>query len=113
GLGPIQATNPCVTGDTLVAVADGRGHVTIGELAAEGNDVPVYCYNDRGAVAVRVMRRPRLTGAQKAVYKLVLDDGSSIRATENHKFHLRDGTNKAVTDLKPGDSLKILTRFKA
>lgn len=113
GLGPIQATNPCLTGDTLVAVADGRGHVTIAELAAQGKDVPVFCYDDRGSVTVRMMRHPRLTGRRRAVLKLLLDDGSAIRSTEDHKFCLRDGTYKQVRDLQAGDSLKILTRFKA
>ena len=35
------STNPCLTGDTLIAVADGRGHVSIKELAEAGKDVPV------------------------------------------------------------------------
>jgi ribonucleoside-diphosphate reductase alpha chain len=113
GLGPIHATNPCLTGETLVAVADGRGHVPIAELAAQGADVPVFCYDERGAIAVRTMRRPRLTGKGKAVLKLRLDDGSTIRATEDHKFRLRDGSYKAVRDLQAGDSLKIMTRFQA
>ncbi len=113
GLGPIHATNPCLTGETLVAVADGRGHVPIAELAAQGADVPVFCYDDRGAITVRTMRRPRLTGKGKAILKLRLDDGSTIRATEDHKFRLRDGTYKAVRDLRAGDSLKIMTRFQA
>jgi len=113
GLGPIQATNPCLTGDTLVAVADGRGHVPIAELAAQGDDVPVFCYDDRGTVAVRTMRHPRVTGKKKAVLRITLDDGSVVRATDNHKFRLRDGTYKEVRDFQAGDSLKILTRFKA
>ena len=113
GLGPIQATNPCLTGDTLVAVADGRGHVRIDELAAAGLDVPVFCLDDRGKVAVRTMRRPRKTGERVPVFKVTLDDGSSVRATANHKFRLRDGTYKEVRDLVPGDSLKIMTKFEA
>jgi ribonucleotide reductase alpha subunit len=113
GLGPIEATNPCLVAETLVAVADGRGHVSIGELAAEGKDVPVFCYDDRGSVTVRTMRHPRLTGRKQAILKLLLDDGSTIRATENHKFRLRDGSYRELKDLKAGDSLKILTRFKA
>jgi ribonucleoside-diphosphate reductase alpha chain len=113
GLGPIQATNPCVTADTLVAVADGRGHVSIGELAAEGKDVPVYCYDDRGSVAVRVLRRPRVTGRNSAVYKITLDDGSTLRATANHKFRLRDGSYREVNALQAGDSLALLTKFEA
>jgi len=113
GLGPIQATNPCLTGDSLVAVADGRGHVRIDELAREGKDVPVFCLDDRGAVAVRMMRRPRKTGDQVAVYKVKLDDGSILRATANHKFRLRDGSYREVADLKHGDSLAIMTKFLA
>jgi ribonucleotide reductase alpha subunit len=113
GLGPIHATNPCVTGETLVAVADGRGHVPIAQLATEGKDVPVYCYDDRGSITVRTMRHPRVTGKGKAILMLTLDDGSTVRATENHKFRLRDGSYKELRDLQPGDSLKVMTRFQA
>jgi ribonucleotide reductase alpha subunit len=113
GLGPIEATNPCVTGDTLVAVADGRGHVRIDELARDGSDVPVFCLTDRGAVTVRTMRHPRKTGTEAAILKITLDDGSTIRVTPNHKFFLRDGSHKEAQHLAPGDSLKIMTRFQA
>ena len=113
GLGPIQATNPCVTGETLVAVADGRGQVRIDELAACGKDVPVLCLNDRGAVTVRTMRHPRKTGEGVPIFKVTLDDGSTIRATENHKFRLRDGSYCEVLELKAGDSLTVVTKFEA
>jgi ribonucleotide reductase alpha subunit len=104
GLGPIQATNPCLTGDTLVSIA---------ELAAQGDDVPVFCYDDRGSITVRTMRHPRLTGKGKPVLRIVLDDGSVVRATDNHKFRLRDGSYREARELQAGDSLKIMTRFKA
>ncbi len=113
GLGPISATNPCLTADTLVAVADGRGHVPIGELAAAGKDVPVFCYDDSGSITVRTMRRPRKTGTSLAVYRVTLDDGSVVRATENHKFRLRDGTYREVRSLRGGESLAILTKYQA
>ncbi|MGH7728128.1 MAG: ribonucleotide reductase N-terminal alpha domain-containing protein [Vulcanimicrobiaceae bacterium] len=113
GLGPIQATNPCVTGDTLVAVADGRGHVRIDELAREGNDVPVFCFNARGRLAVRMMRHPRKTGERVPVFRVVLDDGSVLRATASHKFRLRDGSYKSVGELAGGESLALVTRYKA
>jgi len=38
------STNPCLTGETRIAVADGRGFVEIGKLAEAGLDVPVYCH---------------------------------------------------------------------
>ena len=113
GLGPIAATNPCVTGDTLVAVADGRGHVRIDDLARDGKDVPVFCVTPRGKLAVRMMRRPRKTAERVAVYKVTLDDGSVLRATPNHNFMLRDGTYREVAGLRHGDSLRVMTKYEA
>ena len=111
-MGEIYSCNPCVTGETLVAVADGRGNVPIKELAEAGKDVPVYALNERGAVVVRTMRNPRITG-HKPVFKVTLDDGSVVRATANHKLLLRGGGYKQVDELQQGDSLHIMTRFHA
>jgi len=103
-LGPIQGVNPCVTGDTLVALADGRGFKTIKELADEGKDVPVYSF-DSERVRISTGRNPRKTRSNVDVYKVILDDGSSFKATDDHKIMLRDGTYKKICDLKSGDSL--------
>lgn len=79
------STNPCITGDTLVAVADGRGYVSIKQLTDEGNDVPVYCYDTEGNIVIKLMRHPRITGYEK-IYKINFADGRSIKCTGNHKF---------------------------
>jgi len=107
------STNPCITGDTIVYVADGRGNISIKELAEEGKDVPVFCYDDKGKISIRTMRHPRITGYKQPIYKVTLDDGSIIRATDNHKMKLTDGNYKRVDKLAKGDSLKILTRYEA
>lgn len=112
-MGPIFASNPCVTAETLVAVADGRGNVPIKELAEAGKDVPVFALDGRGNIVIRTMRNPRITGHHKAVYKVTLDDGSTIRATANHKLLIRGGEYKRVDELQKGDSLHIMTRFHA
>ncbi|MEP7038618.1 MAG: HNH endonuclease, partial [Acidobacteriota bacterium] len=109
-MGAIYASNPCVTAETLVAVADGRGNVPIKELADAGEDVPVYALNERGQIVVRTMRNPRITGFEP-VYKVTLDDGSIVRATANHKLLIRGGGYKRVDELQKGDSLHIMTRF--
>jgi ribonucleotide reductase alpha subunit len=112
GLGPIEATNPCLTGDTLVAVADGRGHVSIAELAASGDDVPVFCYDERGRIKVRTMRHPRITATGKPVLRITLDDGSVVRSTDNHQFRLRDGSYVKASELCAGDSLALMSRYE-
>ena len=110
-LGEIEATNPCVTGDTLVAVADGRNCVPIKQLAAEGKDVPVYCYGN-GRVQIRMGRNPRLTRKNVEIWKVVLDDGSEVKATSDHKFILRDGATIELRNLKEGDSLMPFYKYQ-
>ncbi|MCI5195290.1 MAG: hypothetical protein D3919_03485 [Candidatus Electrothrix sp. AW5] len=112
-LGEFESTNPCLAGDTLVAVADGRNAVPIQQLAEEGRDVPVFCRNHKGGASVRMMRNPRLTGHNKPILKVTLDDGNSVRVTENHKFVLSDGSVKEANELVSGDSLSLMTRREA
>jgi len=112
-LDPIKATNPCITGDTLVAVADGRDAVSFKQLASEGKDVLVYCKDNNGITTVKTMRNPRVTGYNEKVYKVTLDDGSSIKCTKNHKFLLKNGTYKEASELVTGTSLAITTKQKA
>jgi len=102
----VKGFNPCVTGDTLIAVADGRQAVHISVLVAKGKDVPVFCINPKtGRNHVRWGRNPRKTGEQVQILKVELDDGSFIRVTENHKFIMRNGTQCEAKFLKKGSSL--------
>jgi ribonucleotide reductase alpha subunit len=103
---PISGVNPCLTGETLVAVADGRKHISIKQLAEEDKDVPVYSYNeDKKKIEVKMMCHPRITGYKQKILKITLDDGSFIRCTENHKFYMKDGSKKEASTLKVNDSL--------
>lgn len=107
------SSNPCLTGETLVYVADGRGSVSIGQLAEEGVDVDVFCLDENENISIRKMRNPRKTGERVPVFKITLDSGDVIRATENHKFKLKDGNYKEVKDLQKGDSLNLITKFES
>ncbi len=109
----IKSTNPCVTGDTLVAVADGRGAVSFAELTRAGLDVPVYTKDGAGNVTVRWLRHPRVTGHNQPIYQVTFDDGLQVRVTGNHKFNLTNGPAKEALSLRPGDSVASMTRFQA
>ncbi|MFX1294430.1 MAG: ribonucleotide reductase N-terminal alpha domain-containing protein [Promethearchaeota archaeon] len=109
-LGEIESTNPCLTGDTLVAVADGRSAVSIKQLAEEGKDVPVFTEDGSGKITVRFMKHPRLTGKNNPVYKITLDSGDILKATANHIFFLRNGMQKRTDELQINDSLHIFTK---
>jgi ribonucleotide reductase alpha subunit len=105
------STNPCLTGDTLVAVADGRGHVSIKQLAEEGNDVPVWTRNANGSIGIKLMRNPRVTGIDQDIYLITFDDGSTIKATANHRFLTSEGNPIRVDKMVKGTSLSIATRY--
>ena len=101
----INCTNPCLTGDTLIAVA-GRGPVAIRQLAEEGADVPVFALDKQTReITVRIGRNPRLTQKNAALVEVELDDGAMMRLTPQHRFMLRDGREIPAVDLQPGDSL--------
>jgi ribonucleotide reductase alpha subunit len=109
----VMGVNPCVTGNTLVYVADGRGNVPIKQLAEEEKDIPVFCFDSAKKITVRTMRNPRITGIDVPVYEILLDDGSSLKVTGNHKFLTTDGEYIDAKSLKFGESLKVTTRFEA
>lgn len=98
--------NPCIVGDTLIAVADDRGYVPIKTLVDNGEDnIPVLCFNKVGKVVVRNMINPRITQKNAKVYNVEFMDTKSVSVTSNHKFLTASGKYKSVNDLKPGDEL--------
>ena len=103
--GRINASNPCcITGDTLVAVADGRVAVPIKELV--GTEVPVFAHDHAtGKTTVSLMWNIEVKRRNVPVFRVTLDDGSTFRATDDHLIMLRDGAYRMVRDLKAGDSL--------
>lgn len=100
------STNPCFSGETLIAVADGRNAVSIKQLAEEGKDVPVYSLDKKtGLVEIKMGRNPRITGHDKKLVRVWLDDNSYVDTTPEHKFLLKDGGTVEAKDLAPGTSL--------
>ena len=106
-----RATNPCFSGDTLIAVADGRNAVSIKELAEADKDVPVYSVDKiTGEVSIKMGRHPRITGSNEKLVRVMLDDGTYLDTTPNHKFVLLDGSEIEAKNLKNGDSLPRFTK---
>lgn len=119
--------NPCFTGDTLVAVADGRNAVSIKELSESGGGFPVYSgiwvecvgrYSSHWKPEIK-MATAFKTG-EKEVIEVKLSDGTSFKCTPNHKLALPDGTYLEafkcvgkeiqpffVTDEKPSTDIHI------
>lgn len=109
----IISTNPCVVGDTLVAVADGRDYVSIKQLAEEGNDILVHSVDLKTRrPSIKLGRNPRKTRNNVPILKITFDDGSFIRTTEDHKFLDYNGNPIKAKDLKPKQKLLSFIKFQ-
>ncbi|MHA1816557.1 MAG: TSCPD domain-containing protein, partial [Candidatus Heimdallarchaeaceae archaeon] len=118
-VGEIESTNPCVTGDTLVATEKGlmrmeklvEQYSDGGIAIATDNRVPVQVPNGNGTVnlmeikekgvTLRPITRAFSTGI-KDVYKLVTKSGYELKATADHKMV----TNEGWVELKNLDPAK-------
>ncbi len=102
----VLSTNPCFSGDTRIATADGRDSVTIKKLAEEGKDVDVYAVNRKtGDVEIKRGRNPRITGYNKTLLKISFGNYGDIKVTPNHRFPLKSGEVKKAKNLEEGDSV--------
>ncbi len=97
----LEATNPCVTGDTLVATPSGWRRA---DQIREGDEICTVLGTGRVA-AVEV-------NESVPVFDVYLSDGAVVRATASHQFHVRDSRTKffearRVDELKPGDWVRV------
>jgi len=101
----------CFSGDTRVALADGRApRLEDMARAAEGGERFFgYGMARSGEVSVVELVAPRAIGRDSLI-ELTLDNGRSVLATPDHEFLLRDGTMRRAGDLVPGVSLMPLYR---
>jgi len=94
----VKASNLCFSGDTMVAVADGRNAVSIAQLADESDHgtykFPVYSsrWNDTKKIWVNEVKEAIAfkTGEHQTI-KLTLSDGSTFKCTPDHRIAMSDG----------------------
>ena len=97
----------CFSGDTEIALADGR-NISFVELVNEnkqGKDHYCYTVLDNGKIGIQKITNPRKTKTNAEVIKIKLDNDEEIICTPDHLFMLRDNSYKKAKDLKPSDSL--------
>ncbi|MDP3103520.1 MAG: ATP-binding protein [Candidatus Methanoperedens sp.] len=98
----------CFSGDTLVALADGRALSFKEIINEQANGKEHFCYTIRndGTIGLERVINPRMTKAKADVIKVTLDTDEEIICTPDHPFMLRDGSFKQAVYLTPDDSLK-------
>ncbi len=102
----------CFSGDTLIALADGRSlsFVDLVKEQAEGKEHFGYTIRKDGTIGLEHLIHARMTKAQAQVVRVTLDNGETIVCTPDHRFMLRDGSYKPAEQLVANDSLMPLYR---
>ncbi|MCU0649648.1 MAG: hypothetical protein MUF00_16780, partial [Gemmatimonadaceae bacterium] len=105
-LGKYEATNPCVTGDTLVSTAEGL--IPIADLADRGDSLPVTLDARFSAGTYGPAGVPFSSGV-KPVFRVITAEGHEIRVTGDHRFMTARGWVEAQ-HLVSGDALHLQNR---
>lgn len=97
----LEATNPCVTGDTLIATPNGWREV---KEIKENDEINTVL----GTGKVKTIE----THENTEVYLVKLSDGGEIKATAAHQFHTRDTRGKffvptRLDKTKVGDMVRV------
>ena len=105
-----ESAGGCFSGETKIALADGR-NISFNDLIyehAKGKQNFCYTIKKDGQIWIEKIENPRLTKKNVEVINIILDNGEEIICTPNHNFMLRDGTYKEAKDLSKEDSLMPL-----
>ncbi|TYP47440.1 intein/intein [Thermosediminibacter litoriperuensis] len=99
-VGQIESTNPCVTGDTLVATE--RGLVPAAKLNVGDRIVT--------PLGLKPITAVYNNGVQD-IFEVVTKGGFRLKATKDHKLQTVDGRWVPVEQLKPGDRVRLQSGF--
>ena len=102
-----ESAGGCFSGDTQVALMDGR-NLSFEQLVEEnhkGKQNFCYTIKNDGSVGTAKIENPRVTKKNSEVIKITLDNGQTIICTPDHRFMLRDMNYKQAKELTKEDSL--------
>jgi hypothetical protein len=102
--------NRCLTGDTKVLSPDGNSY-SLKELVKK-ESFYTYSYDTKTKkVVIGKGHSSRITIKNAKIIKVNIDNGTSVRCTEDHPFLLKTGVYKFAKDLTPNDSLMPLYKI--
>jgi ribonucleoside-diphosphate reductase alpha chain len=99
----IRATNPCVTGDTLVSTPN--GNITMKELV-ESKENQVLSYNtELSRIEIQEVTYKALTRENADIIEIELDDGKTLKLTPDHKVYTSNRGYVEAINLKEYDDI--------
>ncbi|MFW5846789.1 MAG: DNA topoisomerase (ATP-hydrolyzing) subunit B [Nanoarchaeota archaeon] len=107
-----ESAGGCFSGDTKIALVDGRNLSFKNLVNEHKKGKQNYCYtiNKKGEIEISDIKNPRITKRNAEVIKVILDNNQEIICTPDHQFMLRNGNYKKAKELTPSDSLMPLNK---
>lgn len=95
----------CFTGDTLVAVADGRKAVPLAELAQSDEAFPCYAYGGEHVSCVPLATAHKTREQAHPLMRLYLSNGKHVVCTLDHEFLTAEQGYVEAAKLRTGTQL--------
>ena len=104
----------CFTGDTKIKLVDNTtiSFIEMIERYDNGERFWGYGVNELNEVCVTELTYPRKIATEE-IWEVLLDNGEVIRSTGDHQYIMRNGDEKMVMELQPGDSIYPLYTTEA
>ncbi len=102
--GPVESTNPCVTGDTLISTSEGMRRAA--DLYVQGTP-NIVMVDDRFVGETRQLSSPVMMTGTKEVVALNTNEGYSLKLTRDHKVYSESRGWVSAIDLKKGEEIRV------
>jgi ribonucleotide reductase alpha subunit len=99
----VVATNPCITGDTLISTVEGK--IAVRDLVEGDEDIDVYTMDDDQELTIRRATDFRKTGESQRILRITTARGTYVRVTELHPIFVQGKGWVDAKDIKVGDKL--------
>lgn len=107
----VVATNPCVTGDTMIKTVEGEKSVF--ELVESNQVIDVYTMNHDETLTIRKAYDFRKTQENVDVFEIKTHRGESVKVTSNHPVYVQGKGWLEAKDISIGDRLVVLQTKKS